>query len=66
MEIEDIGKKIKELREEQGLTIRELADKTGVIYVNISKLENGKYNAGIPILNKLLDALDAELKIEKR
>ena len=65
MEIEEIGKKIKELREERGLTVRELAEQSGVIYVNISKLENGKYNASIAILNKLLEVLGAELRIEK-
>ena len=65
MDAEDVGKKIRALRVERGLTVRELAEQSGVSYVNISKLENDKYNASIAILNKLLEVLGAELRIEK-
>jgi transcriptional regulator with XRE-family HTH domain len=59
-----IGQRIAELRQEKGLTVRQLGEMSGVSYQNITKIEHGKYNVSIDILNKICLALGVELKIE--
>ena len=61
---EYIGKRIAEIRKAKGLPIRQLADASGVNFANIYKIENGKYNVSIDILNKICLALGVELRIE--
>ena len=61
---EYIGKRIAEIRKAKGMSIRQLADAIGVNFANIYKIENGKYNVSIDILNKICLALGVELKIE--
>lgn len=61
---EYIGQQIAALRNKQGLTTRQLADMCGVTYVNISKIENGRYNVSIDILSKICSAMGAKIKIE--
>lgn len=63
---EYIGRQITALRIKQGLTVRQLADICGVTYVNISKIENGRYNVSIDILSKICSAMGAEIKIEEK
>jgi len=60
-----IGAKLKELREEKGLSVRQLAELTGVNYSNISKIESGRYSVGIDILSRITDALGAKIEIVK-
>ena len=43
--------------------MRELAEKSGVSYQNITKIENGKYNVSIDILGKLCRALDLKIDL---
>ena len=61
---EYIGKRIAEIRKAKGMSIRQLADASGVNFANIYKIENGKYNVSIDILNKICLALGVELRIE--
>lgn len=61
---EYIGKRIAEIRKAKGMSIRQLADASGVNFANIYKIENGKYNVSIDILNKICKALGVEIKIE--
>ena len=61
---EYIGKRIAEIRKAKGMSIRQLADASGVNFANIYKIENGKYNVSIDILNMICLALGVELKIE--
>lgn len=58
-----VGALIAEARKKQGLTVRELAEKSGVSYQNITKIENGKYNVSIDILGKLCKALDLKIDL---
>lgn len=58
-----IGQQIADLRDKAGLTLRQLAEKSGVSYQNICKIENGKYNVSIDLLSKLCDAMGAEINI---
>lgn len=60
---ERIGKRIAEIRKKRGLTILQLHEMTGLDNSNIGKIERGKYNVGIDILQKICDALDVELGI---
>ena len=48
------SKRVKECRENIGLTVRELADMVGTSGANISRYETGKHGAGSDILGKWL------------
>ena len=52
-----IGKKIKELRKEAGLTLKQLAKSTKLSAPLISKIENGLAMPSIPTLRDIADAL---------
>lgn len=60
-----IGKRIAEIRQAKGLSIRQLADASGVNFANIYKIENGKYNVSIDILGKICEALGYHVDIMK-
>lgn len=48
---------LRKLRREQGLTIKQLADKAGVAYVTAWSAENGENNPSYATLKKLAEAL---------
>ena len=58
-----IGKRIAEIRQAKGLSIRQLAEASGENFANIYKIENGKYNVSIDILGKICDALDCKIDV---
>ena len=60
---EYIGKRIAEIRQAKGLSIRQLAEDCGVNFANIYKIENGKYNVSIDILGKICEALGYRIDI---
>ncbi len=54
-----VGENIKKIRKMKGLTQRKLADKSGVSYSMICKLESGEQkNPSLHTLEKIADALD--------
>ena len=53
-------------RIEQGITQKELSEKTGIQQSNISRLENGNYNPSLKLLKRIAKALNKELYIEFR
>ena len=59
-----IGKTIRIRRKELNLELKDLQDYSGVNYVSISEIENGKANPTIKTLEKLLDVLGMELDIK--
>jgi transcriptional regulator with XRE-family HTH domain len=59
-----LGKTIKQRRKELNLELKDLQDYSGVNYVSISDIENGKSNPTIKTLEKLLDVLGLELDIK--
>ena len=63
---EYIGKRIAEIRQAKGLSIRQLAEACGVNFANIYKIENGKYNVSIDILGKICEALDYRIDIVEK
>lgn len=62
----EIIRKLIETRIKYGLTQKELAKKCGIKQSNISRLESGKANPTIKFLQKIAQALDADLFIEFR
>lgn len=60
---EYIGKRIAEIRQAKGLSIRQLAEASGVNFANIYKIENGKYNVSIDILGKICEALGCRIDV---
>lgn len=61
---EEIGKKIADIRYKRGLTTRQLAELCGITPGNINRIENGKYNVSIDILNKVCTTLGAQIEVE--
>lgn len=61
-----IGSQLRALRVEQGLSTRELSERSGLVQSHIVRIENGKYNLRIDTLNTIADVLGAEIKIEKK
>lgn len=51
-------------RNEQNLTQKELAERTGINQADISKLENGTRNPSLKLLKRLADGMGMALKIE--
>jgi transcriptional regulator with XRE-family HTH domain len=56
------GARLRRLREEQALSLRELAEKSGVSFDSIHKLETGRRAAQPRTIRKLAEALDVEPK----
>ena len=56
-----IGKRIAEIRKEQGITQDELAERTGIQRSHITRIEAGKYSVGIDLLQKIADALGKDV-----
>lgn len=58
-----LGKALKDTREKNGISIRGLAEKTGVNKSQICRIEAGRLNAGIDTINALALALGMELTL---
>ena len=58
-----VGKQIAEMRQRKGLSQRQLAEISGVGNAHIARIELGKYNVRIDILDKLAEALGGKLEI---
>lgn len=59
--MDNIGRLIKEIRNEKGLSIRKVSDETGFSVSFLSKLENEKTSITIRNLTKLLDFYEVPL-----
>ncbi len=65
MKLHLLGKKIKKLRKEKGLTQEELAKIAKISRPTLSKLERGEFgNVSVAVLDAILVALGYELCIE--
>lgn len=60
---EYIGKRVAEIRQAKGLSIRQLAELCGVTAQNITKIEHGKYNVSIDILGKICEVLGCRIDL---
>ncbi len=59
----EIGKKLRELRNSRGITLRGLAKEVGIHFSSISNIENGKEGCGEGTLTKLAEALGADVDL---
>ena len=59
----NIKRQIIKLREEQGISQKELAEKIGTKQSAISRLENDDYNPSVELLDKVAHALGKKLDI---
>jgi transcriptional regulator with XRE-family HTH domain len=64
MKIEELGKLIKHRRKVLGLTIRDLADLTGMSKTTISQIERGDRNPTFEVLQNIFEYLNLEIKVE--
>jgi ribosome-binding protein aMBF1 (putative translation factor) len=58
---EQVGRKIRELRDEAGLTQVQLAEKTGIPQSHVSRLENAEHSATNLTLEKIAKALGVQV-----
>ncbi|GAP73080.1 hypothetical protein SAMD00024442_6_41 [Candidatus Symbiothrix dinenymphae] len=65
-ERERIGKRIRELRMQKGLSQLQLAELVGLRQPHIARIELGTYATGIDILSKVANALDCDLEVIER
>ena len=59
--LEKLGKTLKNIRIEKGLTQEALAEKVGIHPTYVGKLESGKNNVSIKMLFKISRALNTKL-----
>ena len=61
-----IGKRIAEIRNENGLSQARLAELAGLDQAHIARIEAGRYSVGIDTLAKIADALDMKIDFVKK
>lgn len=59
--MKSVGKTIRSLRDERGLTVRQLAQKANVTYSHLSKIENCKVEPTLDILDRVSFAMGVSL-----
>ncbi len=59
-----LGYRIFLMREKTGMTQGELARRIGTRQSNVSRMERGEYNFTVSMLEKIVEALNARLRIE--
>ena len=65
MILSELGKTIKELRKQKGLSQEKLAEQSGISRATLSKLENGYIsNISIVVVNQVLSLLGYEIEIK--
>lgn len=60
-----IGRQVRQLREDEGMTLVQLAELSGLRQTTIRKIEDGVFDIGIDELAAIAQALGGELNIEK-
>ena len=61
MNKELLGKLIRKLRKQKGLSLRKLAEKVDISFVNIAHIENGNVATSDKVLKQLAKALDYDV-----
>jgi HTH-type transcriptional regulator, competence development regulator len=58
----DFGERLRQIRKETGLTLREVADKAGIDFTYLSKIENGRvlYTPAAETIRNLANALGVD------
>ena len=60
----DTGQQIASIRRAKGLSVRDLAQQADIDAANLSRIEQGDYNASVDIINRICDAIGARLTIQ--
>lgn len=63
---ERIGFRLTQLRQEQGLSQRDLSNMAGVTQKTIYKVEKGLFSVGLDVLCRITDALGCDVDITER
>lgn len=58
-----VGQRIRDLREEKGMTVKETAEKAGIRPSTLTAIEEGRYNTGIRQITDIAHALGAQIAI---
>ena len=58
-----VGEQLRAARQAKGLTLRDLADKCGLAFNHIGRIERGRYNLTVDTLAKICEALDLDIKL---
>jgi len=67
LNLEELGKKIKQLRKERGYTQEEFAKLIGISRTTLSKIENGVFaKVSVVVLENALSTLGYSLSIETK
>ena len=61
VQVELVGRKIRQLRRQRKLTQVELAQKIGIHQSDLSRMEQGEYKVGLDTLLKILQAFDLSM-----
>lgn len=61
-----VGARLKQIREEYGWTIEQVATMADIKPVTIEKIEAGVFNVPLDILARVAGVLDSELEIKER
>ena len=61
-----MGENIRKLRSAQGWEQEQLAQIAGITTANVRSVEAGKYAVNIDVLNKIAEALGAELRMVEK
>ena len=56
-----LGKLIRKLRKQKSLSLRQLAEKVSVSFVNIAHIENGRVETSEKVIKQLAKALDYDV-----
>ena len=56
-----LGKLVRKLRKQKGLSLRQLAEKVSVSFVNIAHIENGRIATSEEVIKELAKALDYDV-----
>ena len=57
---------VKNLRKQQGMTLREMSELTGISHSSINNIEHGKHSTTLYLFQQLLDAFGLELKVVEK
>ena len=49
----DVGKRVREIRKNAGLTMKQLAEKVGVSFLTIQRIETGKVSPSVALLSEI-------------
>ena len=60
-----VVQRLKELREANGMTVKETAEKAGIRPSTLTSIEEGRYNTGIRQISNIAKALGAHVEIVK-